>query len=185
MSTRSRALAWLAFVVIALTPAVLRATVLVPVDLNELAVSAHVVVYARVTDVRGVVTDDRRRVESVVVAEAVGYMKGNLGRTIVFRVPGGQVGAYRTVMVGAPSFERGDEVVLFLSTRGNASPYLVGFSQGVYRVRIDQRTGTRVVVPPPAISTGQALAIKRGTRTPMPLDAFATEVRALAAGTRR
>jgi hypothetical protein len=185
MIRRPRALAWLVFLAVVSAPAMLRATVLVPVDLNELTVSAHVVVYARVTEVRGVVTDDRRRVESVVIAEAIGYMKGNLGRTILFRVPGGQVGAYRTIMVGAPSFERGDEVVLFLATRGAASPYLVGFSQGVYRVRLDVRTGMRVVVPPPAISTGQTLAIKRGTRVPMALDAFAAQVRALAAGTPR
>jgi hypothetical protein len=162
-----------------------RATVLVPIDLNELAVSANAVVYARITEVRAVVTDDRRRVESMVVAEAMGYMKGDLGRTIVFRVPGGQVGAYRTVMVGAPSFERGDEVVLFFGTRGPSLPYLVGFSQGVYRVRIDDRTGTRVVVPPPAVNTGETVTLKRGTRAPMALDAFAAQVRALAATPRR
>lgn len=158
-----------------------RATVLVPIDLNELAVSAHAVVYARIAEVRAVVTDDRRRVESIVVAEAIGYMKGDWGRTIVFRVPGGQVGAYRTVMVGAPSFERGDEVVLFFGTRGPSLPYLVGFSQGVYRVRVDERTGVRMVVPPPAVNTGVTVALKRGTRDPMALDAFAEQVRALGA----
>jgi hypothetical protein len=167
-------------VLVLLSSTVSRATVIAPADLNELAASAHAIVYARVTDVRAVVTDDRRRVESVIVAEAVGYMKGDLGRTIVFKVPGGQVGAYRTIMVGAPSFERGDEVVLFLGTRGPALPHLVGFSQGVYRVRIDERTGTRVVIPPPAFATGQDVALKRGTRAPMPLDSFAARVRALA-----
>jgi hypothetical protein len=175
-----RALAVLALIL--LEAAAARATVIAPMDLNELTISAHAVVYARVTEVRAVVSDDRRRVESVVVAEAVGYMKGNLGRTIVFKVPGGQVGAYRTIMVGAPSFRRGDEVVLFLGTRGPSLPYLVGFSQGVYRVRVDEGTGTRVVVPPPAFSTGETIALKRGTRTPMALDAFASQVRALADG---
>jgi hypothetical protein len=167
----------LALLASAATP---RATVIAPADLNELTVSAQAIVYARVTEVTAVTTDDRRRVESIVVAEAVGYMKGNLGRTIVFRIPGGQVGAYRTIMVGAPAFERGDEVVLFLGTRAPAMPYLVGFSQGVYRVRLDERTGTRVVVPPPAFSSDRTVTLKRGTRAPMPLDAFAAQVRALA-----
>ncbi|HSL21194.1 MAG TPA: hypothetical protein VK886_06635 [Vicinamibacterales bacterium] len=169
-----------AAVVIVLAAVNARATVLVPMDLNELAAAAHAVVYARITEVRPVVTDDRRRVESIVVAEAIGYMKGDLGRAIMFRIPGGQVGAYRTVMVGAPSFERGDEVILFFGARPPALPYIVGFSQGVYRVRIDERTGARVVVPPPAINTGDTVRLARGTRTPMALDAFAARVRALA-----
>ena len=172
---------------------VARATVIVPIDFNELAVTADAVVYARVTDVRSLVTDDRRRVESIVVLEAIGYMKGNLGRRIAFRVPGGQVGAYRTVMVGAPSFARGDEVVLFLASRRPGpiagtrapAPYIVGFGQGVYRVRVDERTGARVVVPPPAISGSETVRLARGTRSPMPLESFAAQVRALAAGSAR
>jgi hypothetical protein len=163
----------------------LRATVLVPADLNELAVSARAIVYARVIDVRALVSDDRLRVDSLVTAEALGYVKGNLGRTITFRIPGGTVGAYKTMMIGAPSFEAGEEVVLFFGGRGQALPYLLGFSQGVYRVRVDEHTGARVVVPPPAISTGTAVTIKRGTRAPMPLDQFAQEVRALASGPTR
>lgn len=174
-----RFLAPIGFVLLSTVAA--HATLIVPADLNELTASAHAVVYARVTEVRAVVSDDRRRVESIVVAEAIGYMKGDLGRTIVFRVPGGQVGAYRTIMVGAPSFERGEEVVLFVARRTPAPPYLVGFSQGVYRVRADERTGARLVMPPPAVNGGQATPIRRGTRQPMPLDAFASQIRALVA----
>ncbi len=165
--------------------ATLGATVIVPADLNELTVAAHAVVYARVIDVRAIESDNRLRVESIVTAEAIGYIKGNLGRTIVFRIPGGTVGAYRTMMVGAPSFEVGDEVVLFFSTRPPALPYLVGFGQGVYRVTVDRRTGTRMVVPPPAISTGETMALRRGTRPPMSLEQFAEQVRALASAAPR
>ncbi len=162
--------------------ATLRATVIVPADLNELTIAAHAVVYARVVEVRALESADRLRVETLVTAEAVGYMKGNLGRTIVFRVPGGTVGAYRTMMVGAPSFEVGDEVVLFFATRPPALPYLVGFSQGVYRVRVDEATNTRLVVPPPAFATGETVKLTRGTRVPMPLDQFAAEIRQIVSG---
>lgn len=164
--------------------ATVRATVIVPVDFNELTASAHAIVYARVTDVRAVVTDDRRRVESIVLAEAIGYMKGDLGRSITFRIPGGQVGAYRTIMVGAPTFERGEEVVLFFSqpgARAPSNPVLAGFSQGVFRVRVDERTGGRVVLPAPAVNMGQSVTIRRGSRAPVPLEAFAAQVKALVA----
>jgi hypothetical protein len=162
-----------------------RATVIVPLDFNELAASADAIVYARVIDVRAVPSDDRSRIESIVTAEAIGYMKGDLGRSIVFRVPGGQVGAYRTIMVGAPSFERGEEVVLFFRRLAGAAlpgPALVGFNQGVFRVRSDERTGARVVLPAPALNAGQTVTLRRGSRGPMPLDAFAAQVKALLAG---
>lgn len=162
-----------------------RATVIFPADLNELAVAAKAIVYARITDVQPLVSDDRLRVESVVTAEAIGYVKGNMGRTINFRVPGGTVGAYRTIMVGAPSFQTGEEVILFFGAGESPGPHLLGFNQGVFRVRVDERTGVRIVIPAPAISTGVDAAVKRGTREPMPLDQFATQVRALIASAPR
>jgi hypothetical protein len=159
----------------------LHATVIVPADLNELAFSASAVVYARVISVRALVSDDRLRVESLITAEAIGYVKGNLGRTISFRVPGGTVGAYKTVMIGAPSFQPGEEVILFVATSAPAQPHLVGFSQGVYRVRADERTGVRMVIPAPAFSSETDAPLKRGTRSPMTLDEFAQRVREIVA----
>ena len=185
MSRRALLRTLLVAVLAALAAPAARATVLVPADLNELTSSALAIVHARIIDVRAVTTDDRRRVETVVVAESLGYLKGDIGRTITFRIPGGQVGAYRTVMVGAPSFSVGEETVLFFGARGPALPYLVGFSQGVFRVRQDERTGRRVVIPAPALSSGATVAMARGTRPPMAFETFAAQVRALVAGSAR
>lgn len=173
----------LSLAVLSVAPA--RATTLVPADLNELTASALAIVHARIVDVRAVTTTDRRRVETVVVAESLGYLKGDIGRTIIFRIPGGQVGAYRTIMVGAPSFSVGEEAVLFFGARGPALPYLVGFSQGVFRIQRDERTGRRVVVPAPALSSGATVAMARGTRPPVAFETFAAQVRALVAGSAR
>jgi hypothetical protein len=162
----------------------LRATTLAPADLNELAVAASAIVYARITDAQAQASDDRLRVETLVTAEAIGYIKGNLGRTVAFRVPGGTIGAYKTIMVGAPSFTPGEEVILFIGTE--RTPHLVGFSQGVYRVRVDDRTGVRMVTPAPVFSAAENTTVKRGTRGPMPLDEFAQRVRQVVAdGERR
>lgn len=158
-----------------------RATILAPIDFNELAVTAETVVYARVLAVTPVLTD-QHRVESVVTAEAIGYIKGGLGRTVTFRIPGGQIGAFRSVMVGAPTFAEGDEVVLFLGSRGPALPYLVGFSQGVYRVVADARTAVRMVIPPPAVNTGVTEQVVRGAAAPITLDAFIARVHELTGG---
>lgn len=160
-----------------------RATTLAPIDFNELAVSAQTVVYARVTAITPVLTD-QHRIESIITAEAIGYIKGQLGRTVSFRIPGGQIGAFRSVMVGAPTFAEGDQVVLFLTSRGPSLPYLVGFSQGVYRVVPDARTGVRMVIPPPAVNTGVTATVVRGAAAPITLDAFTARVHELNGGAR-
>ena len=70
-----------------------------------------------------------------------------LGAAIVqFRVPGGELGRYRSVFVGAPEFSVAQQVIVFLGSVGPAVPHLVGFSQGVYRV-VAAADGA-VVIPP-------------------------------------
>src|SRR6266850_4866174 len=103
-------------------PVVLRATVIVPIEFRELVTIAPVIVHGRVVDVRSDWVDGRRSVETFVTVEAAEYLKGNLGERVTFKVPGGQLGRYRTVFVGAPEFQDGDEVILFLKRSGPSYP---------------------------------------------------------------
>ena len=66
-----------------------RATVLVPTDLAELARDAQVIARGQVVAVDAQWTDDRRTIETVVTLEAESYLKGERGRTLQFKVPGG------------------------------------------------------------------------------------------------
>jgi hypothetical protein len=157
-------------------------TVLVPADMPELARAATAIAYGRIAGVRARVAPDTRRIEREVTFDVIDYYKGDLGRTVTFSVPGGQFGHHRTVMVGAPEFSEGEEVVLFLATGGLPSPRLVGLSQGVFRVVPDTRTGERLVVSPVLTrseSLRGAVPIRRGdpARVPLQLEAFAAEVR--------
>ena len=75
----------------------------------------------------------------------------------------------------------GDEVVVFLQGQPPAIPALFGLSQGVYRVRRDS-AARAVVVPAPVAARGAgAERVVRGdpVRRPMPVEAFAREVRAI------
>jgi hypothetical protein len=134
-----------------------------------------------VVDVQSGLTGSRRTIESLVTVSVITALKGAPGRTVTFRVPNGQVGRYRRVLVGAPEFEEGDEVVVFLHGRAPAVPTLFGLSQGVYRVMRD--AGARALVtPPPVMARGLAAErVVRGdpVRTAMPVDQFAREVRAV------
>ena len=155
------------------------ATVLLPADFATVVTGANVVVHGRVVEVRSVLTGPRRTIESFITVSVLEALKGAPGTTVTFRVPNGQVGRYRRVLVGAPEFERGDEVVVFLQGRAPAMPTLFGLSQGVYRVTRDG-AARALVTPPPVMARGVgAERVVRGdpVRVVMPVETFAREVR--------
>jgi len=160
------------------------ATVLLPADLGELVRGSQAIVHGRVTGVRAEWAGGRRRIDSFVTVEATEYFKGDFGRAVTFRVPGGEIGRYRSVTVGAPVFREGDEVVLFLGARGPSVPYVLGLSQGVFRVVADPATGRRLVTPPALVAGVEPAAVRRGEagRRPIDLASFGDAVRGLAAG---
>lgn len=154
------------------------ATVVLPADFATVVTEAGVIVHGRVVDVRSDVTGPRRVIESFVTVAVLESLKGAPGASVTFRVPNGQVGRYRRILVGAPEFEEGDEVVVFLQGRPPAMPTLFGLSQGVYRVT--RNAAARAVVTPQPL-TAEAGRVIRGdsARRPMPIDAFAREVRTI------
>jgi hypothetical protein len=157
------------------------ATVYVPVDFREMVTASRAIVHGRVVAVRSEPTSDRRTIASYVTIEVAEHLKGNLGAEVTFRVPGGQVGRYRRIIVGAPQFTRGDEVIVFLTARGPSWPYIFGLSQGVYRIA-RAGDGRAIVTPPPVMARGvEAEPVVRGdpARRPLPLDVFAREVKAI------
>ena len=103
-----------------------------------------------------------------------------------FRVPGGSLGRFRSIVVGAPQFALDDRVVVFLGARGPSVPYVVGFSQGVYRLVRSGDGSTWLVTPPAMLPAAGAVTIVRGDpqRRPLPLSDFEQQVRALAGGAR-
>jgi hypothetical protein len=158
------------------------ATVLVPADLSELVADATAIVHGRVLDVRAEWGEGRRRIDSYVTVGVATHLKGRVGDTVTFRTPGGELGAYRSVMIGAPVFRPGEEVVLFLGSRGPSIPYVLGLNQGVYRVVRDPRSGDRTVIRPAFLASGPAATpVVRGdgSRRAPTLERFAADVRAL------
>jgi hypothetical protein len=166
-------------------PAVIRATVLLPIEFRELVTVATTIVHGRVAEVRAEWVDGRRSIETFLTIDADEYFKGGPGETVIVRVPGGQMGRYRTVLVGAPEFQRGDEVVLFLRGNPARGAVIVGLSQGAFRVAPD-RAGRRVVTTPVLMGkpVDQREPIVRGdaARRPLPVDAFRDLVKSVMSG---
>jgi hypothetical protein len=156
------------------------ATVVVPAEFTELAREAAAIVHGRVVNVQGVWTAGRRSIETVVTLEVTEVLKGQARREVSLRVPGGELGRYRSVMVGAPTFREGQEVVVFLGGRAPALPYLLGLGQGVYRVHRDPQSGVAFVTPALVAASGASpVRVQRGdpTRRPVALPEFARQVR--------
>ncbi len=162
----------------------MHATVLVPVELGELSRDAIAIARGRIAAVEGQWTPDHRSIDTVVSLDVDEYLKGSLGSVVRFRVPGGLLGRYRSVFVGAPEFAVDQQVVVFLGAHGPSVPYILGLSQGVFRV-VPGAGGSGWMVTPPAMAPVVATTrVVRGdiARHPTALADFERQVRALAGG---
>jgi hypothetical protein len=163
------------------------ATLVVPADLGELSRDARAIARGRVTSVEGRWTDDRRTIETIVTLEVESYLKGSLGSTLQFRVPGGDLGRFRSVVVGAPEFAVDQRVIVFLGASGPMVPYVLGLNQGVYRLVPGSDRATTLVMPPamlPAASVSTPVVRGDVNRRPLALSDFEQRVRALVGAAR-
>lgn len=162
---------------VALAAVPTRAVTVVPLSFEELVRQSSSVVYARVLEVRGQWTDDRRSIDSLVTIAVIKGLKGTSASELTLAVPGGQVGRYLNLIPGAPSLSPGDLAVLFLTARGARLPVTTGFTQGIYRVSRDGRSGATLVTPPTVESTAQPIVRGDRRRKPVSLAVFETAVR--------
>src|SRR3954464_6297697 len=176
---------WTTTVLICAALTSVRATTIVPADLGELSRDAVAIARGRVADVRAQWTEDRGTVETIVTLEVEGYLKGSLGSTLRFRVPGGELGRFRSITVGAPEFVVDQHVVVFLGANGPSVPHVLGLNQGVFRMtRAADGAGWLVTSPLLSASPGATVRLVRGdaTRRSGALADFEQTVRALARG---
>jgi hypothetical protein len=169
-----------ALLAVVIAAPLLHATVLLPAEFKEVVAGSDVIAHVQIADVRSEWAEGRRRIDSFVTAAVVSSLKGDAGRTITFKTPGGELGRYRSVMVGAPVFKPGDEAVLFLSGSPGEPLHVFGLNQGVFRVRVDPVSGQREVVSPVLMAAGaEPERVVRGaaSRRPLALDAFGAQVR--------
>lgn len=163
----------------------LRATVLIPAEFREVVNGSAIIAYGRVAATEAEWSDNRRQINTVVTFDVGTYLKGSLGDTITFRVPGGKIGRYRSTVVGAPAFVEGEEVVLFLRRSDGVPLHVFGLNQGVFRVRVDQVTKQRMVIPPLlARGTGPETVVRgSAARRSVALETFGAQIRAVIAET--
>jgi hypothetical protein len=160
-----------------------RATVLIPAALGELSHDAIAIARGRVAALDVQWTEDRGTIETIVTLEVETYLKGALGSTLRFRVPGGELGRFRSIVVGAPEFAVDQHVVVFLGARGPSVPHVLGLNQGVFHMaRAADNSGWLVTSPVMLPATAGTVRVVRGdpSRRALALGDFEQTVRTLA-----
>jgi hypothetical protein len=169
---------------VAVAGGTLFAHVVIPTEFREVVNDSGLIIRGAVTDVRGIVSP-HGGIDSIVTVAIEAVLKGQGDRFVSVRVPGGRLGRYRQVFVGAPRFRPGQRAVFFLRRGPDDFWRPVGLAMGVYALRADARTGRAVVNPPLLAGTTASLGrVRRGDirRTVMPVQEFEAVVRLVVAG---
>jgi hypothetical protein len=110
------------------------ATTVERLSLDDLVKKAHVIVHGRVRDARSHWSSNGRLILTTYTVDVAETIKGQPGRVVDVTTVGGRVGDVILNVAGMPSFQRGEDAVIFLETSAGLST-VVGLSQGKYLVQ--------------------------------------------------
>ena len=114
-------------------------------SLAQMSERAQMIFTGRVLEQRTGWNAARTRLYTYTTFEVDRYLKGGVGaERVTIRVWGGQVGQYRMMVSGAPSFGIGEEVLLFCGGGGAQMLSPLGLSLGKFTLSTDA-AGERVV----------------------------------------
>ncbi len=127
-------------------PGAARASTVEYVPLGEMAQRADQILTGRVVGVRSQLSVRRTSIHTFVTIEVDEWLKGGRsGSVVTLRVLGGEAEGYRLVIAGGPSFEVGEEVLVFTDGGAGRIPTVFGLGQGKFRMERDPTTGRRTL----------------------------------------
>jgi len=124
-------------------PAILRATTLARLSLDQLAAGSDAA--ARVRYAGAESRWENGSIWTVTTFDVVETLKGNLPKEIAVRMPGGRVGHLTASVEGAPKFHQGDDAVVFLQRTRAGGFTVAGWVEGTFRISRDPRTRNETV----------------------------------------
>ena len=164
---------------LALAPAESFASVVVPMTLVEMTRAAVAIIDAEVIGVHA--TADSGRIERVVSLRVTSRWKGEADEVVHVRLPGGTIGRTRTIVIGVPTLDEGDRVVLFLDQTPAGTYRILGLHQGAWRVSSSPLDGALSVGPMAPADRIEPGRVTRGdgTRRARRLEGFREDVQRL------
>lgn len=146
-----------ALFVYALLPVIAWATTIQVLSLEKLTRSSSVILRGKVTKIESFWNKDRTAIYSRISLQREEELKGTTQAEVQVFLPGGTVDGRTTIVIGAPEFKEGEEVVLFLSQATGYQeevalpetvvPFrLTDLLQGKFNVVVDPATGRKMAV---------------------------------------
>ena len=139
-----RRILWILLLIgLALIAAVAQATTLVRLHFQDLVHYSYSV--ARVRCLRAQTRMENGEIWTDTSFRVLWQQKGYLPEEIVVRQPGGKFLHLHSHVEGTPEFRPGEEVYLFLSGHPGRQFFIVGWTQGTFRIHRDLRSGGETV----------------------------------------
>lgn len=124
----------------------LATTVIIPSD-DEMIVEARAIVRGKVLAIESGLDEQQDRIYTYITLKVQEVLKGQITqRKIVLKQPGGEYGSRGSLVFGAPTFEIGENVLLYLDTWRDGSLRVHQMLLGKFSVIKDQATGALFAV---------------------------------------
>jgi hypothetical protein len=131
-----------------LTVPAANATTMLSFQIEDMAKLSPIIIIGEVNQVYSSFNSDKTKIHTRALISPVEILKGpaDLG-TVTVKTIGGQVGSKVASLPGAPKFEVGERVLVFLEPREDGDGYLtLGFFQGKYKIFKDPKTGREMLL---------------------------------------
>lgn len=146
---------------------------------DELVATSDAVVQGEVLQVHSFWSKSGRIIVTEAVVRVTETVAGKSPSAVVLRTFGGTVEGYTVEAHGFPRFEKGQELLLFVSNQKDGTAEVTGYRQGQYRIVRDQAGAVMAV---PTVEHGVRLLTRDGKTAPRPqalrLDAFKSQIQA-------
>jgi len=123
------------------------AIVVLPISEQELTRRATVIVTGEVEDVTSSFDQGHNSIDTYIKLNVTRVLKGSIeDDALTIRQPGGTVGDQTVTVPGSPTFELGDEVLVFAGPLGQSGYYgILGNYYGKYNIELEPSTGMKYV----------------------------------------
>ena len=138
--------AWFGFVLMLVLVLPAGASTFLAMSWEDLVEKADTVVAGRVVEVTSYWNREGTAILTEAVIEIESSVLGKAPSVVRVRTFGGQVGDYKIVAHGFPTFERNEKLLLFLEPAEDGFRKVLGYQQGELRIRVD-KTGREIAVP--------------------------------------
>lgn len=115
-------------------------------NLTQLTHSARAIVVGTVSEVTSFEAGDRSTIYTKITLDVSDNLKGARTGAYSFTQLGGVIGDRRVSVAGFPTFNPGQELLLFLNNDPSGTIATVGLGQGKFVVKTDETTGIKQVV---------------------------------------